>query len=71
MAPFRKKPDFKRDRRRSSARRARTTRGRAAIPPSSMAGTRCEAALANPNRRIRALYATENAAKRLAAEGVR
>ncbi len=29
-----------------------------------------EAALANPNRRIRALYATENAAKRLAAEGI-
>lgn len=29
-----------------------------------------EAALANPNRRIRALYATENAAKRLAADGI-
>ena len=30
-----------------------------------------QSALDNPNRRIRALYATENAAKRLAEEGVR
>lgn len=70
MAPFRKKPDFKRGRRDrpSSGRPA----ARGAEPDTAILyGLHTvEAALANPNRRIRALYATENAAKRLAADGI-
>jgi 23S rRNA (guanosine2251-2'-O)-methyltransferase len=68
--PFRKKPDFKR------GRRDRPPSGRepahAAEPDTAILyGIHTvEAALANPNRRIRALYATENAAKRLAADGI-
>ncbi len=69
-APFRKKPDFKRGRR----DRPPPGRGpsRAAEPDTAILyGLHTvEAALANPNRRIRALYATENAAKRLAADGI-
>ena len=69
-APFRKKPDFKR------GRRDRPPPGRkparAADPDIALLyGIHTvEAALANPNRRIRALVATENAAKRLAADGI-
>lgn len=70
MAPFRKKPDFKRGRR----DRPPPGRGpaRTADPDTALLyGLHTvEAALANPNRRIRALYATENAAKRLAADGI-
>jgi 23S rRNA (guanosine2251-2'-O)-methyltransferase len=68
--PFRKKPDFKR------GRRDRPPPGReparTADPDTALLyGLHTvEAALANPNRRIRALYATENAAKRLAADGI-
>ncbi|HWV52807.1 23S rRNA (guanosine(2251)-2'-O)-methyltransferase RlmB [Pseudorhodoplanes sp.] len=69
--PFRKKPDFKRDRpdRPPTGRRS----GRAPVEADTaiLYGLHTvEAALANPRRRIRALYATENAAKRLAADGI-
>jgi 23S rRNA (guanosine2251-2'-O)-methyltransferase len=68
--PFRKKPDFKRDRRDRPPPGRRPAR--AAEPDTAIlyGWHTVEAALANPNRRIRALYATENAAKRLAAEGI-
>lgn len=67
---FRKKPDFKRGRgdRPPPGRKP----ARAAEPDTALlyGFHTVEAALANPNRRIRALYATENAAKRLAADGI-
>ncbi|MGE3987909.1 MAG: 23S rRNA (guanosine(2251)-2'-O)-methyltransferase RlmB [Pseudorhodoplanes sp.] len=68
MAPFRKKPDFKRDRRPASGRKP----ARAVEPDSAIlyGWHTVEAALANPKRRIRTLYATENAAKRLAADRI-
>jgi 23S rRNA (guanosine2251-2'-O)-methyltransferase len=69
-APFRKKPDFKhrrRDRPPPGRKPARAADSDIAL----LYGIHTvEAALANPNRRIRALYATENAAKRLAADGI-
>ncbi len=68
--PFRKKPDFKRgwrDRPPPGRKPARASEPDAAL----LYGLHTvEAALANPNRRIRALYATENAAKRLEADGI-
>jgi 23S rRNA (guanosine2251-2'-O)-methyltransferase len=73
MAPFRKKPDFKRGRRDRPppGRKTGYTSPREAEPDTAIlyGWHTVEAALANPNRRIRAIYATENAAKRLAAEG--
>ena len=71
MAPFRKKPDFKRDRRDRPAARAQAANVRPNADTAILYGWHTvEAALANPNRRIRALYATENAAKRLTADGI-
>jgi 23S rRNA (guanosine2251-2'-O)-methyltransferase len=70
MAPFRKKPDFKRDRRDRPPPGRRPTR---TVEPDTAilyGWHTVEAALANPSRRIRTLYATENAAKRLAADGI-
>jgi 23S rRNA (guanosine2251-2'-O)-methyltransferase len=69
MAPFRKKPDFKRDRRDRPAAGRRPQRAAASDTAILYGWHTVEAALANPKRRIRAIYATENAAKRLAAEG--
>ena len=72
--PFRKKPDFKRDRRDRPppGRQPGHAAARAADPDTAIlyGWHTVEAALANPKRRIRALYATENAAKRLSADGI-
>ncbi len=70
MAPFRKKPDFKRDRRDRPAPGRRPQRGADGDTAILYGWHTVEAALANPDRHIRALYVTENAAKRLAADGI-
>lgn len=70
MAPFRKKPDFKRDRRDRPAPGRRPQRAADADTAILYGWHTVEAALANPNRHIRALYVTENAAKRLTADGI-
>jgi 23S rRNA (guanosine2251-2'-O)-methyltransferase len=70
--PFRKKPDFKRDRRNRppGGKTGHTSPRETDRDTAILYGWHTvEAALANPHRRIRAIYATENAAKRLAAEG--
>ena len=56
--------------RRVSAPRERPDARPSGVPPSSMAGTRCRRRSKIRNRRIRTLYATENAAKRLTEENV-
>ncbi|HWV40441.1 23S rRNA (guanosine(2251)-2'-O)-methyltransferase RlmB [Pseudorhodoplanes sp.] len=68
--PYRKKPDFKRDRRDRPPPGRRPAR--VAEPDTAIlyGWHTVEAALANPDRRIRVLYATENGAKRLAADGI-
>lgn len=67
---FRKKPDFKRDRRDRPSPGRKPARAAESDTALLYGFHTVEAALANPNRRIRALYATENAAKRLAADGI-